>query len=216
MAVKTAVVVLIALLATAAPAQQSEELPRIGVIYGAVVGRDGQPAPNLRLTALPLELAISGILPNTKTDSEGKYRFEKIQLAKYTVYVSDEEAGYPASYGTFYFGDTVVPSVKLTVEHPEAELRVDLPPKAGFLQIHLTNRNAGAEIKNMRVKMAWAKYPNHRLESSCFSSQVLLLPPDKEILLHVSSEGFSVWDQSIHLRSDERVTLDVQLDPARD
>ena len=214
MPVKAALVLLIALLTAAAAAQQSEEPPRIGAIYGVVVGRDGQPAPNLRLTALPLELILSGILPTTKTDSEGKYRFEKLQLAKYTVYASDEDAGYPASYGTFHFGDTPLRAVKLTTEHPEAEFRVDLPPKAGFLQIHLTNRNTGAEIKNMRVKMVWAGYPNRRLESSSSSSQVLLLPPDREILLHVSSDGFNAWDQSIHLHSEERVTLDVQLEPA--
>src|SRR6185437_10691565 len=32
---------------------------------------------------------------------------------------------------------------------------------------------------------------------SCYSDHVILVPPDKNLLLHVDSDGFHEWDQSI-------------------
>jgi hypothetical protein len=43
--------------------------------------------------------------------------------------------------------------VELTVEHPNAELRIDIPPKVGILTVHLTDRTTGAVIPRALVKM---------------------------------------------------------------
>jgi hypothetical protein len=216
MGIKTVFFLLIVLTTSAAPAQQDEQPQRIGVIYGTLIGRDGHPVPALRVTAFPVGVGIAGKLPVVKTDSDGKYRFEKLKLGRYTVYAHDEEAGYPDYSSSFYLGDTRTPEVELTVEHPEAELRVELPPKAGFLQIHLTDRNTGTEIRTMRAKLALADNPNLWISTSCYSSQVLLLPPDKDVQLHLTSDGFGAWDRSIHLRSEERLTSNVQLEPMKE
>lgn len=212
MGFKSSLLLLILFAVTALPAQDEQPQPT-GAIYGVVIGRDGQSAPGVRLTAYPQGVVIAGMLPATKTDSAGRYRFEKLQLGRYTVFAHDEDAGYPDASATFYATDTPSREVNVTAEHPEAEFRVDLPPKAGFLQIHLTELGSGAEIRTMRVKLVWADDANRLLSSSSYSNRVLLLPPDKDVLLHVTSDGFSAWDQSIHLRSEERVTLNVHLEP---
>jgi hypothetical protein len=57
------------------------------------------------------------------------------------------------------------------------------------------------------------------LEGSSESTEVVLVPPDKDILLHVTSGGFREWQESvgrgkpIRLASGARLTLDVPLDP---
>ena len=54
---------------------------------------------------------------------------------------------------------------------------------------------------------------------SCYSNKVILIPPDKSLLLHISSDGFHEWNESvgkgklIHLASGARLKLDVQLEP---
>jgi hypothetical protein len=54
---------------------------------------------------------------------------------------------------------------------------------------------------------------------SCYSNHVILVPPDKNLLLHVTSDGFREWDESVgrgkplHLSSGTRLTLAVQLEP---
>jgi hypothetical protein len=81
-----------------AVAAQQPEYPTKGVIYGTVVDPDGQPAKDLGLTAHPLSVALGAILPYTKTDQNGKFRFVRIPWwGRYTVFADDEEAGYSES-----------------------------------------------------------------------------------------------------------------------
>ena len=55
---------------------------------------------------------------------------------------------------------------------------------------------------------------------SCYSNKVILIPPAKSLLLHIWSDGFREWNESIgkgkpiHLASGARLKIDVQLEPA--
>ena len=97
-----------------------------------------------------------------------------------------------------------------------------LPPKAAFLHIHLTNRRTGKLISGMAISMMSMERPDSLLFTmSCYSNHVVLLPPDKDVLLHVTSEGFHEWEESVgrgkplHLASGAQTTLDIQLEPVR-
>jgi hypothetical protein len=218
--VKTALVFVGLLLVAASAQQNNEPIPK-GVIYGIAIGQDGQPAKRIGLTAHPLGVAIGAILPHTKTNDAGEYRFENIPWwGKYTVYAEDEDAGY-SSFSTGPARDSSPPEVELTPEHPEAEFRLMLPPKAGFVQIRLTNKKTGSGISGMRVVVMPTERPDSPLFTmSCHSNHVILIPPDKNLLLHVSSDGFREWDESIgngkpiHLASGSRLKLEVNLIPA--
>ena len=105
--------------------------------------------------------------------------------------------------------------------HREGLLTVHLPPKAGFLRINLTNRRTGAAVPSMRVIVMRSTTPPALVSSSSGSStQPILLPPDKDLLLHVVAEGFQEWHESVgggkavRLTSGEKLTLDVQLEPS--
>lgn len=56
-------------------------------------------------------------------------------------------------------------------------------------------------------------------DMSCPSNHVVLVPPDKNILVHVTSAGFYEWEESVgrgkplHLTSGTQSKLDVQLEP---
>jgi hypothetical protein len=55
---------------------------------------------------------------------------------------------------------------------------------------------------------------------SCYSDHVVLVPPDENLLLHVKSDGFREWDESvgkgrpINVPSGGELTLNIQLDTA--
>ena len=217
---KSALVFVGLFLLAAASAQQNDEPHPKGVIYGIAIGQDGQPAKRIGLTAEPLGVALGAKLPHTRTNDAGEYRFENIPWwGRYTVYGDDENEGY-SSFSTGPAGDSPSPEVELKPEHPEAELRVLLPPRAGFIQIHLTNQRTGAEISGMRVALM---LPESSASSfftmSCASNHVILIPPDEDFLLHISSDGFREWNESIgkgkpvHLASSARLKIDVQLEP---
>lgn len=217
---KTALIFAGLLLLAAASAQQNDEPRPKGVIHGIVVGQDGQPAKRIGLTAEPLGVPLGTKLPQTRTNDAGEYRFENVPWwGRYTVYADDEDAGY-SLLSTGPAGDSSPPEVELTPEHPEAELKVLLPPKAGFIQIHLTNRRTGAAISGMRVALMPQNNPASPIFTmSCYSNHVILIPPDKSLLLHVASDGFREWSEStgkgklVHLASGAHLEIDVELEP---
>lgn len=193
-----------------------------GSIYGIAVDQDGRPAKGVGLTACPLGVALGAKLPRVTSNDKGEYRFESLPWwGRYTVYGEDDDAGY-SIFSNGPAGDNHPSEVEITLEHSEAELNVYLPPKAGFLQIRLTNRRTKAPISGMQIDVMSMDKPDSRLFSmGCYSNHIILVPPDKDLLLHVTSSGFREWKGSIgkgkpiHLASGTRLTLDVQLDPLR-
>ena len=218
---KTVLIFVCFLLTVIASAQQNTEQHAKGTIHGVAIDHDGQPAKRMGLTATPLDGALGTMLPHTKTNDAGEYRFEKLPWwGRYTVYADDEEAG----YSIFIRGPVAdkIPEVEIRLEHPEAQLTVVIPPKAGFIQIHLTNQTTGADISGMKVEVMSERNPTLLLFGiSCRSDRVILVPPDTRLLLHVKSDGFREWKESsgkgtpVRLASGARLTLDVQLEPAR-
>jgi hypothetical protein len=138
---------------------------------------------------------------------------------KYTVSPEDDQAGY--SIFSTAPAKNEPSEVELTPERRESEVKVYLPPKAGFLHINLTNRRTGAAISGMRVAMMLAERPlSPVFTTSCYSWHVILAPPDKSLLLHITSDGFGEWKESVgngkslRLPSGHSLTLNVQLDPS--
>lgn len=209
------------LLLAAAFAQQQAETHPNGVIYGHVIGQDGNPTKGVGLIVLPLGVGLAGKLPGTKSNDAGEYRFESLpSWGRYSVNAEDDKAGY--SLFSTGEGRDDPPEVELTPEHREAEMTVYLPPKAGFLHVHLTNQETGADISAMRVALMDVESPTSPVFStSCPSNDVILIPPDKSLLLHIWSDGFREWNESIgrgmliRLASGSQLKLDVQLEPAQ-
>jgi hypothetical protein len=189
------------------------------MIYGFVITPNGGPAKALSLTARPSGVAVNGGLPRAKTNDSGEYRFDKLpSWGSYMIYADDEEAGYSRS-STGPAGDSHQSEVEITSERPKAEFNFSLPPRAGFIQIHLTNRRTGGSISGMTVAVLPLEKPDSGLFTiSCYSDHVILVPADRNLLLHVTSEGFREWDESvetgkpINVPSGSRLTLDVQLE----
>jgi hypothetical protein len=211
---------LLLLLLSPAVSQQQQPLPN-GTISGLVFKRNGEPARNLRLTARPSFLmgGHSGDFPHARTNNLGEYRFQKLPLwGKYFIFADDEIAGY--SQASTERLDSHA-EVEITPEHPESEFNLYLPPRAGFIQIHLTNRTTRAVIRRMMtVWVSPMDSPNSGLFTiSCYSDHVILIPPDQNLLLHVRADGFSEWDESvqtgkpINVSSGGRLIMNVQLDP---
>lgn len=214
------VLVSLALLSISAAQRKQRPTPK-GMIFGTVIEQDGQPAKHVALVADPLGMALAAMLPHTRTDDQGKYRFENMPWwGRYTVYAQDEEAGY-SSDSTGPAGHRNVAEVKITPQHPIAEFTVHLPPRAGFLHIHLTDQKTGVMISGMQIEVMTAARPLSLLFSeSCSSTRTILLPPGKNLLVHVTSDGFREWNESIgrgkplNLPSGTQLVLDVQLEPS--
>lgn len=201
-------------------AQSEGAAPNRGVIYGTATAQDGTPAKGLILNAEPLGVILGMALPWTKTNYRGAFRFENLPLGRYTVFAEDKKQGY-SFFSTGPSGPGHIQQVNLTSEHPEAEFNLRLPPKAGFLILYIKNERNDAAISGVEVTVMLAEKPSKPIFSGGFSStEPVLVPSDRNLLLHVTSWGFREWDQSvgkgkpIRIAPGDRLALDVQLEPA--
>ncbi len=217
---------IVVLLAVTAAAQQQQQPAAHGVIYGTVVGQDGRPAQDIGLTAEPFGtgqgFVVGGVLPHTETNDAGEYRLENLfWWGWYTVYADDERAGYSTVSTGPASRQHPVPKVEITSEHPKAKLNLRLPPRAGFLHIHLIAKKPVAVIRDLKVTVTLADHPNSVLFSeSCIPDQVILVPPNTDLLLHITSSGFREWAESrghgkpLNIPSGAELTLTVELEPS--
>jgi hypothetical protein len=208
------------LLVLFSPAVSQQQRVPNGTISGVVVKANGAPARNLRLTASPSfpTGGHSGDFPHARTNNLGEYQFQKLSLwGTYLIYADDETAGYSrVSTGPL---DSHT-DVEITPDHPEAQFNFSLPPKAGFIRIHLTNRRTGAVIREMTVSVLPLEKQDFSFTISSGSDHLILVPPDRNLLIHVTSDGFPEWDESIgagrpvNVSPGGRLVLDVQLEPS--
>ena len=197
-------------------AQQKKDRTRIGMIHGRVVSQNGDPVKRIWLMAHPLS---GGQWPGARSDDRGDYLFSSLPYGKYTIQVEDNEAG----YSTDLAEESSEPAeVEISPERPDAAFQVVLPPKAGQLQIHLTNRRTGERIKKwMSVTVEATEGPRSSESHTCKSSETILVPPDRNLILHIWADGFREWDESVRagkaifVQSGTRLTLAVELEPAQ-
>ncbi len=205
-------------------AQSSIQSPTCtGVIHGIVFDGSGDKVSGIAVEAWPTRL-LAGSVPSVKTGPEGDYRFEHICPGTYVVTVADEKAGYPHAspmVSAFIYGS--IEEVRLTIESPQADLPVRLPPKPGFMQLHITNRETKAEIPKFTVMLNVKGQPgglsfifdvgikDHKIE----------LPPDKDVICHLTADGFREWSESagqgklIRIQSGTKGTLEAELQPLK-
>ena len=193
-----------------------------GVVHGVVVGQDRKPWSGIGLILEPVG-DYDYVLPSTKTDQHGEYRFEQVCAGKWSVFVEDEKAGYPDAgrlENRFLYGHWS-PQVEITSKKLDAQLNVDVPPKPGELQLHVTSTRAKMTITNLEIKLTVTR--RRWMQSSCSQQQSytcedypVLVPPDQDVKLRVTSKGFRERKESkgrgkrIHLSAGQKMTINVE------
>ena len=210
------------LLLASAVAERPGHEPARGSIYGVVINQAGQSAQGIALKAKPLGVILATALPETRTDQDGKFRFVKLPWwGRYTVFADDLEAGY-SEYATRPQESKRLQEVTLSPEHPKAEFNFRLQPQAGFLHVQLKNSKTGQTIPGIEVDVRSAENPDQRLFGiGCYSDRPILVPSDRDLLLHITSWGFKEWSESvgqgkaIRIPPGVRMALEVQLEPSQ-
>ena len=192
-----------------------------GVVHGTAVDGDGRGVAAIRLLLDPLGVDLGYLLPTTRTNESGEYRFENVCAGRFTVLVDDERAGYPPSY----FMELVASSeVKLTAEHLDAELLVHVPAKAAFLKViaHNSRTNVTVPSLSLQVMLKTSKPKMYDwITIDHLSSDPLLIPANTDLLCRVRAAGYHEWQEGkkkgkqIRIASESLLNLDVELEPLR-
>jgi hypothetical protein len=199
-----------------------------GEVHGIVFGQDGKPWSGVGLVLEPTG-DFDYLLPRTKSDEHGQYRFEEVPCGEWGVYVEDKDAGYPRSgrYVNWFLYGIWSPKVKITEKKLEGELDVIAPPRPGIVELHVKNASTRAEITRNEVRLKVSR--KRWMQSSCDESEFAscenssyLVPPNQNVILHIKSPGFREWKESaghgklIHLSAGEVMKLEIELTPVQE
>lgn len=202
---------------------QGQERSCRGVVHGVVLSQGGKPWGGIGLILEPVG-DYDYILPRVKTDQQGEYRFEEVCDGRWGVFVEDKEAGYPYSgrnMNWFLYG-VRSPQVEITDKNSDAQLNVNVPPKPGRLRVHVIARNTELKAANVKVQLKATRKRRILLscggaDSSWCEGDYILVPPDQNLRLTITSIGFHEWrgsaerGKTIRVPSGEALTIDAEL-----
>lgn len=164
-----------------------------GTICGTLYDENGQPSAATGVAARYIG-PHSGPYPTGRTDASGHYCIKGVSFGQYVVYASDEEKGYPDQDTQSYAPHSPDSRVSLSAANPNGRVDGHIPYKAGFLSIHLTESGSGKPLKGMAVDLVLRTDPEHRyMHIRTSSDQILLVPPNQDVYINVTSPGFETW-----------------------
>jgi hypothetical protein len=194
----------------------------VGVVHGTILSNDGRPAAQSNLILEPTG-DFDLVLPKTKTDDQGHYRFEHICSGTWSVFLdlSPSPASGKLLY-SFLYGTKTWPQVEISDRNLDGELDVTAPPKPAFLRLRLTDSHTGAEIRGAEITLRvtrkqaiiYSRFIDKTQDDFFFA-----LPPNQAVKVRVTAKGYRTWKgsarQSNVFRAASGVTLaaDVSLSP---
>jgi hypothetical protein len=197
-----------------------------GVVHGTVLAQDGKALSRVNLILEPVG-DYDYVLPRARTDEHGQYRFSNVPCGTWSVFVDDKEAGYPHSSRlmNWYLYGSANSEVRITNENLDAQMDISAPPKPGILHVNLVNSETKAKIAKMEIRVRVT--PKREAQFSCGESVTscetddFLVPPNRDVRLHITSKGFREWKESsgagklISVPAGNVLTIDAELEPIR-
>jgi hypothetical protein len=134
-----------------------------GSICGTVLDENGQPAPNVLVSATSLVCCLQ---PDSRSDDSGQYCLSHLRFGHYLLSADEEKLGYPNLRATFYSAAPLSQRSEtiaaISVKHPQTELTFRIPYKGGFLRIQPSDAATGKLISGMSFSLKVKSNPDLR------------------------------------------------------
>jgi len=175
----------------------SNEIPRDwATVTGHVLDSDGKPVAGATISALPMDVGLSGGTPRRPvTDQDGSYHYSlPAYPGKTRLCAIKEKAGYPDTQGLLFAspGDNM-PEVSLTPGGHLDNVDIRLGPPDGILEGFIADAVSGAKVPNARITL-------HRSEpESMYSTSLgpdghfLFALPPSPMDVSIEAPGYKPW-----------------------
>ena len=196
-----------------------------GKINGTVRDQNGLPVPNITVEAWPLDVGVSGGVPQAKTDDQGNFSLTVVTGTddnghpygqRWAVYPHQENGDYYPDLSSKFFKtpDNQAQHIELSAGKPVANVYLKLGPKAGALVGQVTDGASGAPVEP-EFHLAWASDPKNEMGESTRDHYRLLLPPNTDITLTVVARGYKPWTYpgTVNIGPGQDMRLDIKLEP---
>jgi hypothetical protein len=193
-----------------------------GKIEGVVRNEQGIAVAGATVKAQPEGVVLSSAVPQIETDAGGRFEMDHLPSGTYKIFAMKESAGYPDTSFAFYSNQRF-PKLVLRSDAQPAEIVLRIGPPGGIMtgivSDAVTGRPVAASfilrrVSDSRLWISMAQRSDYRV----------LLPPDVEVAVEVSADGYSAWHygdsvdrmhrRPIRLRPGEEKKLNVSLQPS--
>lgn len=179
---------LLLLLPVIAPAQTSKATM---LITGQVLDENGKPVAGAGVSAHPD--ALSGKLPMSVTDNEGRFTIQVYKPGRYRIGAHKPNLSYPSTINPFYYPATAGTD-QATVEWnaPPPFVTVRFAPRAGKLMVQVSDQDTHAPIRNVQIVLCRADAPRHCFRQNLSSRDGLfpVLTSSDRVFMEVYAEGY--------------------------
>lgn len=157
------------------------------------------------------------ILKFYETDRKGRFVIENVEWGTYVVLAGKESAGYPDTKLAFY-SNLDAPTVTLAPGFPISDVRVQLSPKAGMLEVtSVSDALTGKPIESASITLRRIGTP-FLITTSTVRARILV-PSMTDVSVEIHAPGYKSWPQGtqdngqIRLRPEQVFKLQAQLQP---
>lgn len=198
--------------------------PPEGVITVNVADEKGSPLVDATVWMLSMDggMRLSPV-PVCLTDATGACSRAHLPVGRYLITAMKEAEGYPN--GEFPLFNRNRAHVIAVVQADKLNVHVSYMtgPKAATILVNVVDSVTGAQIESPTVLLRSPIDPNISVSTSRDPKSRVLVPPDEDVLVEVSAEGYKPWHMemqpgaaypnTLRLRSEETREFTIRLQP---
>ncbi len=191
----------------------------LGGISGRVINAEGEPVSGVRVEANPYPLR-GGLVRDAGTDAKGIFRIYNLEVGRYKLSVSKEEAGYADTSNHFYAAGFVeMPEVIVYANQTVSWGDIHLGPRAGKLigSVREAQTKKLIASNDLHLNLTRVDDPNNSYRTTPdVNGHFQILVPPIPITFEVTMLGYEKKDLGgLRLKKGEIKRFDILLNPTK-
>lgn len=180
------------------------------MVSGRVLDSDGRSVAGARISAFPLDVAVSGGMPRQPiTDQDGNYRLVlPAYPGKTRLCAIKENAGYPDTQGLlFASSQDVMPEVSLTPGRRMEHVDIHLGPPDGVVQGSIVDAVTGVPVAKSRITLHRTSPEAVYWTSLGSDGHFVYALPNAPIEVSVTAPGYLPWKYKDRLTGVNKLVI---------
>jgi len=172
---------------------QAEAVPQ-GVITVNVVNENDAPLIEVTVWMLPLDgKARASLVPQCSTDWTGTCSYAHLPVGKYLITAMKETDGYSNGEAPLFNRNRTHVVAEILPDRLNVHVSYKAGPKAAEIVVDVVDAVTGVRIKNPAIVLRSPTDPKIWMSTAADANSRILIPPDQDVLVEVSAEGYKPW-----------------------
>jgi len=197
--------------------------PPDGAITVNVVNENDVPLIGATVWILSMDgKARVSAVPECLTDWTGTCSLSHLPLGKYLITAMKESDGYPNGENPLFNHNRTHVIAEVLPGKLDVHVSYKAGPKAAAIVVDVVDAVTGIRIKNPTIVLRSPTDPKIWMSAGPDKNSKILFPPDEDVLVEVSAEGYKPWHfeatsgemhgHALHLHSGDARNLEITME----